>query len=80
MALLLPLEAERVTHTDQAEAALRQVLPESQLHTLLRGHTDAVRGAAFSPDGKRVVTASTDGTAQVWDAATGAKCGPARAY
>jgi WD40 repeat protein/serine/threonine protein kinase len=30
-----------------------------------------VRSAAFSPDGRRVVTASLDWTAQVWDAATG---------
>ncbi len=29
--------------------------------------------AAFSPDGARVVTASRDGTARVWDAATGAE-------
>jgi WD40 repeat protein len=28
-------------------------------------------GAAFSPDGKFVVTQSWDGTARVWDAATG---------
>ena len=27
--------------------------------------------AAFSPDGARVVTASLDGTARVWDAVTG---------
>jgi WD40 repeat protein len=27
--------------------------------------------AAFSPDGARVVTASNDQTARVWDAATG---------
>jgi WD40 repeat protein len=30
-----------------------------------------VRSAAFGPDGTRVVTASWDDTAQVWDAATG---------
>ncbi len=35
------------------------------------GHTDAVVWAAFSPDGKRVVTASRDRTARTWDAATG---------
>ena len=39
--------------------------------TVLRGHTDAVRSAAFSPDGTRIVTASDDETARIWDAATG---------
>ena len=38
---------------------------------LLRGHTAMVYSAAFSPDGKRIVTASADNTAQVWDADSG---------
>ena len=37
----------------------------------MRGHADAVQSAAFSPDGSRIVTASWDATARVWDAATG---------
>jgi len=39
----------------------------------LRGHTRGVRCAAFSPDGTRIVTASWDNTARVWDAATGSE-------
>jgi hypothetical protein len=34
-------------------------------------HGGPVRHAEFSPDGRRVVTASADGTARVWHAATG---------
>jgi hypothetical protein len=37
----------------------------------LRGHTDALLSAAYSPDGKTIVTASKDGTAKIWDAASG---------
>jgi protein-tyrosine phosphatase len=32
----------------------------------LRGHSDPVAGVAFSPDGKRLATASADGTVQVY--------------
>ena len=34
-------------------------------------HGQTVNWADFSPDGRRVVTASLDGTARLWDAATG---------
>ena len=37
----------------------------------LKGHTGEVGSVAFSPDGKRLATASGDGTVKVWDAATG---------
>src|SRR5207249_1825675 len=39
-------------------------------------HGGDVSSAVFSPDGKRVVTASEDQTARVWDAATGKAISP----
>jgi WD40 repeat protein len=34
--------------------------------TVLRGHTDAVLDAKFSPDGKFIATTSFDGTARIY--------------
>jgi WD40 repeat protein len=38
---------------------------------ILFGHSDAVKSAAYSPDGTQIVTASKDKTARIWDARTG---------
>jgi WD40 repeat protein len=40
-------------------------------HQTLLAHEDRVTAAQFSPDGKRIVTASYDNTARVWDAQSG---------
>jgi WD40 repeat protein len=37
----------------------------------LKGHTALVSSAAFSADGTRIVTAASDRTARIWDAASG---------
>ena len=44
---------------------------EVQARVALRGHQSSVTTAAFSADGRRVVTASWDSTARVWDAEKG---------
>ena len=41
----------------------------------VRGHTDWVTSAEFSPDGQFLVTASQDGSARVWETATGVSIG-----
>jgi eukaryotic-like serine/threonine-protein kinase len=43
---------------------------ESEL-AILTGHGDFVWTARYSPDGTRIVSASKDGTARIWDAQTG---------
>jgi WD40 repeat protein len=37
----------------------------------LRGHSDAVNSAVYSPDGKHIVSGSGDKTVRIWDAQTG---------
>ena len=69
--LLLAIKAATVSRTAQAEDALRQSLLGSRVRAIMRGHKGGVAGAAFSPDGQLVVTASLDKTARVWEAATG---------
>ena len=39
--------------------------------TTLTGHTDGVRGLAFSPDGTTLASGSDDSTLRLWDVATG---------
>jgi eukaryotic-like serine/threonine-protein kinase len=40
-------------------------------HLTYNGHANYISAVAWSPDGKRIASASGDHTAQIWDAATG---------
>jgi WD40 repeat protein len=50
---------------------LHQAIWSSKVRETLKGHTGLVNSVAWSPDGKRLATASGDQTAKVWDAARG---------
>ncbi len=72
LSLLLAIEAVNTRATRKAIEALKSALIASQLSAVLNSKTGArVAGVAFSPDGKYVATASWDGAARVWEAATG---------
>ena len=56
-----------------AEYGLENAVVNQRERLVLRGHGGDVDVAAFSPDGTRILTASADKTARVWDAKTGAQ-------
>lgn len=71
---LLALESLNVTYTREAEEALHRTLPDLRLlRTIQTGHETHISDLAYSPDGSRLVTASSDHTARILDATTGAE-------
>ena len=75
-----PIEAVLWLHRAQAQHSPNPTLPDllrgaryvvEATRTVLAGHGARVLSATYSPDGKRIVTASEDNTARVWEAETG---------
>jgi TIR domain/WD domain, G-beta repeat len=58
------------TRASLAAAVLAVAVSQANWHFALGGHDGPVYSAAFSPDGTRIVTASGDNTARIWDAAS----------
>jgi Tol biopolymer transport system component/DNA-binding XRE family transcriptional regulator len=68
LALLLAIEAGKLSDNAEAQQALQQALIQTQPHTELRypGRVN-LTDAAFSPDGKEVATTSDISTIRVWE-------------
>src|SRR5580692_3391533 len=59
--------------TPAAISVFQEVRAADAKLAVLSGHAGFVISAAYSPDGTRIVTASYDKTARIWDARTGAE-------
>ncbi len=72
LGILLILLITLFVFTDvRADIALVVHFVSAPNHFTYAGHSDYVSAVAWSPDGKRIASASGDHTVQVWDAANG---------
>jgi WD40 repeat protein len=65
------LKAEAPIFDDIGTVLDQQVTQLSALERELRGHSNAIEMVRFSPDGRRLYSASKDETVREWDLATG---------
>ncbi len=71
LGILIALEALATADTDEARAALGKGVFRLHQPVTLPVRDEAVLWVEFSPDGRRVATASADGIARIWDTVSG---------
>ena len=70
--LLLAWKGLQLQPTIEAQQALIRAINFSPIRNYLKGHEDAIWFSDFHPDNTKVLTASDDGTARLFDVETGA--------
>ena len=63
----LPKPATENKKTNQNQSSEARFVDYFAQERLLQGHQGSVNSASFSPDGKYIVTAGSDGDARLWD-------------
>ncbi len=67
---LLSLQSLKHGYSPEADASLLNALKRGFTKEVFSEHTDLIWEVSISPDSKKVVTTSNDGTARVWDLET----------
>jgi WD40 repeat protein/serine/threonine protein kinase len=68
---VLPVPGSHRAYTPEALSVFQEARAADLEIMAVIGHAGLVRSIAFSSDGARIITASYDGTAKIWDAGSG---------